>query len=64
MKRIALLLLAVAMVAGVVVVLTQTSTRAVAGPAPQSAAGPPLRARSRFAAPRRTSKSRTSRHPN
>lgn len=40
MKRIALLLLAVAMVAGVVVVLTQTSTRAVAGPAPQSAAEP------------------------
>jgi len=37
MKRIALLLVAVAMVAGVVVVLAQTSTRTDAGTAPQSA---------------------------
>ena len=36
MKRIALLLVPVAMVAGVVVVLAQTSTRADAGAAPQS----------------------------
>ena len=37
MKRIALLLVAVAMVAGIVVVLAQTFTRSDAGPAPQSA---------------------------
>ena len=42
MKRIALLLVAVAMVAGVVVVLAQTSIRTDAGPAPQSAAEPAL----------------------
>ena len=41
MKRIALLLVAVAMVAGVVV-LAQTSVRTDAGPAPQSAAEPAL----------------------
>src|SRR5262245_23550280 len=40
MKRIALLLVAVLMMAGVVVVLAQTSTRTDAGPAPQSAAEP------------------------
>jgi len=40
MKRIALLLVAVAVVAGVVVVLAQTSTRTEAGPAPQSTAEP------------------------
>lgn len=37
MKRTAFLLVAVAMIAGVVVVLAQTSTRSDAGPAPQSA---------------------------
>lgn len=37
MKRIALLLVAVAMVAGIVVVLAQTFTRSDAGPASQSA---------------------------
>ena len=42
MKRIALLLVTVAMVAGVVVVLAQTSIRTDAGPAPQSAAEPAL----------------------
>jgi len=42
MKRIALLLVAVAMVAGVVVVLAQTSVRTDAGPAPKSAAEPGL----------------------
>ena len=40
MKRIALFLVAVAMVAGVVVVLAQTSIRTDAGPAPQIAAEP------------------------
>jgi|KBSSwiStaDraftv2_1062776.scaffolds.fasta_scaffold988954_2 hypothetical protein len=42
MKRIALLLVTVAMVAGVVVVLAQTSIRTDAGPAPQIAAEPAL----------------------
>jgi len=42
MKRITFMLLAVAALAGVIVVLAQTSIRADAGPAPQSAAEPAL----------------------
>jgi len=42
MKRLVLLLVAVAMMAGVVVVLAQTYVRTDAGPAPQSAAEPAL----------------------
>jgi hypothetical protein len=42
MKRMTFLLLAVATLAGVVVVLAKTSIRADAGPAPQSAAEPAL----------------------
>jgi len=42
MKRLALLLVTVAMVAGVVVVLAQTSIRTDGGPAPQIAAEPAL----------------------